>query len=155
LQHPVHWLPDSQHRSHGALCPAHWRHHFLSHVRFFRALHAGCVFSACPSRGVPSASANLRRKSPPRNLEWRSVVGSPRRRSGIGPGICPVHRDLYKSFSLGVANLRNKTRPLIVCTGRTRPRAAQNPQMPSMPAPLLPNYFLRIALTLSPTACYY
>ena len=52
----------------------------------------------------PNATANLRGKSASRNMEWRSLVGPSRRHSRIGPGIFPLHRDLYKGFSLGVTD---------------------------------------------------
>jgi hypothetical protein len=159
LQHFVHRLPHREHCSYGAVRPAHRRRHFLSHVRFLGSLHTPVVFPACPSRGIPSAAANLRRESPRRNMEGRSLVGPLRRRSRIGLGVCAVHGDLYESFSLGVtrfstcsskgngspANLWNKHCGHVVSTDRTRPRAAQNP-MASNAAPLIPKPSGDIAL---------
>src|SRR5260370_10768675 len=59
--------------------------------------------AACASRRGASAAANLRRGSPPGNLERRRVVGARGRRSGTGRGICRLHGTLRESFSLGVA----------------------------------------------------
>src|SRR5260370_7576574 len=59
--------------------------------------------AACASRRGASAAANLRRASPPGNLERRRVVGARGRRSGTGRGVCRLHGTLRESFSLGVA----------------------------------------------------